>query len=77
MAALQRILDDNDINAEIAMELLTEMGFQVEWAAIPIIAVTANAFEEDSKNASAAGMNAHLAKPIDRQKMVETLAEFL
>ena len=54
MAALQRILDDNDINAEIAMELLTEMGFQVEWAAIPIIAVTANAFEEDSKNASAA-----------------------
>lgn len=46
-------------------------------AAIPIIAVTANAFEEDKKNAYAAGMNAHLAKPIDIQKMMETLAEFL
>lgn len=119
------IAEDNDLNAEIATELLTERGFEVEWAKdgdicvsmmeqarsgyydlilmdiqmpnmngyqaakairkmddpskadIPIIAMTANAFEEDKKNAYAAGMNAHLAKPIDLQKMMETLTEFL
>lgn len=32
---------------------------------IPIIAMTANAFAEDEKEALAAGMNIHLAKPID------------
>lgn len=119
------IVEDNDLNAEIIMELLTEMGFDVERAQdgsicvsmieqteegyynlilmdiqmpnmngyqataairamadqakanIPIIAMTANAFEEDKQNAYAAGMNAHLAKPVDLQKMTETLAEFL
>lgn len=123
----KRILlaEDNDLNAEIAMELLTEMGLAVEWArdgdicvsmmeraeggyydlilmdiqmpdmngyqaaeairkmddpskaGIPIVAMTANAFEEDKENAYAAGMNAHLAKPADIQKMMKTLAEFL
>jgi CheY-like chemotaxis protein len=38
--------------------------------------MTANAFEEDKKNALAAGMDAHLAKPIDVQKLVETLTNF-
>ena len=119
------IAEDNDLNAEIAKELLTEMGFDVERAqdgdicvsmveraeegyydlilmdiqmpnmtgyqaaaalrkmddpskaGIPIVAMTANAFEGDKKNAYAAGMNAHLAKPVDIQKMVETLKGFL
>lgn len=119
------IAEDNDLNAEIAAELLTQMGFEVEraWdgdicvsmveqaegkyydlilmdiqmpnmngyqaaaairamadpskAGIPIIAMTANAFEEDKQDAYAAGMNAHLAKPVDIRKMVEILAEFL
>ena len=119
------IAEDNDLNAEITEELLTEMGFEVERAqdgdicvsmmeraeggyydlilmdiqmpnmngyqaaqairemddsskaGIPIVAMTANAFEEDKKNAYAAGMNAHLAKPVDRQKLMETLTEFL
>lgn len=119
------IVEDNDLNAEIAQELLTEMGFKVEWAqdgdvcvammeqaeggyydlilmdiqmpnmngyqatkairemddpskaGIPIIAMTANAFEEDKENAYATGMNAHLAKPVDIQKMMELFAEFL
>lgn len=119
------IAEDNDLNAEIAGELLTAAGFEVERArdgdicvsmmeqaeggyydlilmdiqmpgmdgyqaaeairkledpsksGIPIIAMTANAFEEDKKNAYAAGMNAHLAKPVDIQKMLETLTEFL
>ena len=46
-------------------------------AAIPIIAVTANAFEEDRKLALEAGMNGHLAKPYDVPKMLETLGELL
>ena len=46
-------------------------------AEIPIIAVTANAFEEDRKLALESGMNGHLAKPYDIPKMMETLAELL
>lgn len=45
------------------------------WAkTIPIIAITANAFKEDRDEAAAAGMNAHLAKPIDPPLLYETLA---
>jgi len=119
------IAEDNDLNAEIAAELLIEMGFEVERAqdgdicvsmmeqageryydlilmdiqmpnmngyqaaeairkldspskaGIPIVAMTANAFEEDKKNAFAAGMDMHLAKPIDIPKLTETLTEIL
>lgn len=123
----KRILlaEDNDLNAEIAMEILGEMGLKTERAedgdvcvnmldraeegyynlilmdiqmpkmngyqatetirkmddplkaTIPIIAMSANAFEEDRKNALAAGMNAHLTKPIDIRKLMETLANIL
>ena len=44
-------------------------------ASIPIIAMTANAFEEDRKNAIDAGMNGHIAKPIDVEKLMETLKD--
>ena len=44
-------------------------------ARIPIIAVTANAFEEDRKIALEAGMNAHLAKPYDIPAMMKTLSD--
>ena len=40
---------------------------------IPIIAMTANAFEEDVEKSKAAGMNAHLAKPIDPTLLFQTL----
>lgn len=123
----KRILlaEDNELNAEIAAEILREMECRVEWAkdgavcvlmiekadaeyydmvlmdiqmpnmdgyqaarairgmddpvkaCIPIVAMTANTFEEDKKNAYAAGMDAHLAKPIEIQKLTETLAAFL
>ena len=46
-----------------------------EKADIPIIAMTANAFEEDKRNALAAGMNAHMAKPVHVDELLLTLAE--
>lgn len=43
---------------------------------IPIIAMTANAYEEDIRNTREAGMNAHLSKPIDVEVMFKTLSRF-
>ncbi len=121
----KRILlaEDNELNREIATEILQEAGFQVDaaengqqalemltgakpgryqlilmdiqmpimdgyaaarairsldderLATLPIIAMTANAFEEDRERALAAGMNGHLAKPIDLDKMMELLRD--
>ena len=117
------LVEDNELNAEIATELLREMGLTVEWArdgdvcvamveqaalydlilmdiqmpnmngyqaaeairkmadpakaGTPIVAMTANAFEEDKQNAYAAGMDAHLAKPIDISKLTQTLTDIL
>ena len=121
----KRILlaEDNELNREIAAEILKEVGFEVECAEngeqtcdmlqdakpgyyhlilmdiqmpimdgyeatrfirslenpelanIPIIAMTANAFEEDKELAMAAGMNGHLSKPIDLDKMLALLQE--
>ena len=119
------LVEDNEMNAEIATEILSEAGFVIEHAEdgqicigmladkessyydlilmdvqmpnmdgyeaarfirrmkdrtkadIPIIAMTANAFEEDKKNALMAGMNGHLAKPIEVSKLMDTLAQIL
>ncbi|MEG1068993.1 MAG: response regulator [Ruthenibacterium sp.] len=46
-------------------------------ATIPIIAMTANAFDEDIEKTKAAGMNAHLAKPIEPQILYQTIQRFL
>lgn len=48
-----------------------------ELASIPIIAMTANAFEEDRQEALKSGMNEHIAKPIDVKKLIETLDNIL
>ena len=48
-----------------------------EQACIPIIAMSANAFAEDIRAAKEAGMNGHIAKPIDMQAMMKTIAEVL
>ncbi|MCM1040294.1 MAG: response regulator [Ruminococcus sp.] len=46
-------------------------------AEIPVIAMTANAFEEDKAEAFAAGMDAHVAKPVEIAALMETLTGFL
>ena len=46
-------------------------------ACIPIIAMTANAFVEDKRDAIAAGMNGHIAKPIQVDKLLSMLAEVI
>lgn len=122
----KRILlaEDNDLNAEIAIELLSEEGLKIERAEngvlcvemlekaspdyydmilmdiqmpvmngyeatqkirkledkekanIPIIAMTANAFAEDRKKALEVGMNDHVAKPIDMNKLLPIIGKF-
>ena len=119
------IVEDNELNREIASELLKDEGFLIEEAAngveaidkvihsrngyfdlilmdiqmpvmdgykatreirrmkesalarIPIVAMTANTFEEDKKKCFAAGMNGHIEKPINRQIIRSTLANVL
>ena len=44
---------------------------------IPIIALTANAFDEDVQRSLQAGMNAHLTKPVEPEHLYETIAEFI
>ena len=46
-----------------------------EKAGVPIVAMSANAFEEDKKNAMSAGMNGHIAKPLDVELLFRILSE--
>jgi len=119
------LVEDNELNMEIASELLCDAGFLVETAQngqiavemvqnsearyydavlmdiqmpvmdgyqasrkirsldrkdlaeIPIIALTANVFDEDKKKALASGMNAHIAKPLDITVLYEVLGTIL
>ena len=44
---------------------------------VPIIAMTANAFDDDIEKSKAAGMNAHLAKPIEPDRLYQTLYDLI
>jgi CheY-like chemotaxis protein len=44
---------------------------------IPIIALTANAFDEDVQRSLQAGMNAHLTKPVEAELLYQTLEELI
>jgi CheY-like chemotaxis protein len=46
-------------------------------SSIPIIAMTADAFAEDARKCMEAGMNAHLAKPIDVDQLTRTLVRLV
>ncbi len=48
-----------------------------ERASIPIVAMTANAFEEDRQAAFAAGMDEHIAKPIQITKLMELIGKMV
>ncbi len=119
------LVEDNELNQEIAVTILEEAGFTTEvaengqiavdmvknskpgqyqivlmdvqmpvmdgyeaarairqlpdkaLASIPILAMTANAFGEDKQEALRSGMNGHIAKPIDIEKLIDTLDEML
>lgn len=119
------LVEDNELNQEIAAEILEEAGFSVEiagngqvavdklkssrpgyyqlilmdvqmpvmngyeatrairsldepkLASIPILAMTANAFEEDKQEALRSGMNGHIAKPINIDNLMNTLKSIL
>ena len=64
-----------NMNGYDATRKIRELGG--EKAEIPIVAMTANAFEADRKNADAAGMNGHIAKPIEIPELMEALTRFL
>lgn len=119
------LVEDNELNREIASEILSEAGFDIEeaedgqravemlkasepgyyklilmdvqmpvmdgytatkeirkldnkeLAEIPIVAMTANAFDEDKKKAFECGMNSHIAKPVDVEVLFDTLKRML
>ncbi|MEY8410097.1 response regulator [Lachnospiraceae bacterium 62-26] len=118
------LAEDNELNWEIAEDILTDVGFEVEWAEngqlcvekfkesepgfydvilmdirmpvmngyeattairaldrpdadLPIIAMTADAFSEDIQHCMECGMNEHVAKPIDIQKLMKLLKSYL
>lgn len=49
---------------------------RIDAATIPIVAMTANAYDEDIRRTAEAGMNAHLTKPVNQDELLQTLGRF-
>jgi CheY-like chemotaxis protein len=64
------------MNGYEATRIIRQMDDRVK-ANVTILAMTANAFEEDKREAIKSGMNAHLSKPIEVDKLVKTLKRSL
>ena len=64
-------------NGYEATKAIRTMSDRPDGQTIPIIAMTANAFTEDVEAALAAGMNGHLAKPIEMEEVVKTISKVL
>lgn len=64
------------IDGLTATREIRQMGRE-DSASIPIIATTANAFEDDVNKSKEAGMNAHLSKPVKASVMMETILKFI
>lgn len=82
------LVEDNDLNSEIAKEIIGMTGAEVVTAAIrtsnipaarsvPIVAMTANAFAEDVQLARSAGMNEHISKPLDMTRLRDVMRKWL
>ncbi len=89
LQALQKFVDNPDIYDAILMDIrMPEMDGYTATSAIraldvpraksvPILAMTANAFQEDIDRCLAVGMNAHIAKPIDIKELLATLRKYV
>ncbi len=71
------ILMDLQMPGIDGLEVTRRIRGMPDYAAIPIIAMTANAFAEDRQRCLAAGMNDHLAKPVDPERLNQILRRWL
>ena len=71
MDVMMPVMDGLTATREIRHLIRTDAG------TVPIIAMTANAFQEDRKRVLEAGMNEHLAKPLESEKLIETIGRYV
>ncbi|MCK7575939.1 MAG: response regulator [Chromatiales bacterium] len=75
--AYDLVLMDVQMPVMDGLEATRAIRAQAEYRELPILAMTANAFESDRRQCLKAGMNDHLAKPIEPERLTETLARWL
>jgi CheY-like chemotaxis protein len=66
-----------NLNGVDATKAIRNLGAAAQNSLTPILAMTANAFDEDKQACLAAGMNGHVAKPVEPQVLYETLLAWL
>lgn len=71
------LVEDNEINIYVAQLILEKTDVWWRLQTVPIIAMTADAFEEEKKKTLEAGMNYHLSKPINPKTLYNILSNHL